>query len=195
MGCVAIGCWIAYLLIAVVARAWLQKRRTGSTGLVGVGKSPIERLSGALFALSITLGVVGPVLDLSQTMDATDDAWVAGLALFVIALGLVVAAQLTMGASWRVGVDPAERTELVTDGPFSITRNPIFSAMILAQLGLVLIAPNAVAVAGWVLMIVALEVQVRLIEEPYLLRSHSDNGYSDYARRTGRFLPGFGRMK
>jgi protein-S-isoprenylcysteine O-methyltransferase Ste14 len=44
-------------------------------------------------------------------------------------------------------------------------------------------------------MIVALEVQVRLIEEPYLLSSHSDNGYSDYARRTGRFLPGFGRMK
>jgi protein-S-isoprenylcysteine O-methyltransferase Ste14 len=37
------------------------------------------------------------------------------------------------GASWRIGVDPDERTTLVTSGPFAIARNPIFTAMAAAS--------------------------------------------------------------
>jgi protein-S-isoprenylcysteine O-methyltransferase Ste14 len=37
----------------------------------------------------------------------------------------------SMGASWRIGVDPSERTDLVTGGAFALVRNPIFSAMLL----------------------------------------------------------------
>jgi protein-S-isoprenylcysteine O-methyltransferase Ste14 len=48
-------------------------------------------------------------------------------------------------------------------------------------------------VALWAL-VVALEVQVRLVEEPYLLRTHGAH-YAEYASRVGRFVPGFGRLK
>jgi SAM-dependent methyltransferase len=40
---------------------------------------------------------------------------------------------------------------------------------------------------------VALEVQVRLVEEPYLLRTHG-RAYAEYGARTGRFVPGLGRL-
>jgi protein-S-isoprenylcysteine O-methyltransferase Ste14 len=35
---------------------------------------------------------------------------------------------------------------------------------------------------------------VRALEEPYLARLHGDV-YRSYAARTGRFLPGIGRMR
>jgi hypothetical protein len=45
-----------------------------------------------------------------------------------------------------------------------------------------------------VLLVVALELQTRLIEEPYLSRIHGEQD-ADYAARVGRFLPGIGRLR
>ena len=75
-----------------------------------------------------------------------------------------------MGESWRIGVDEQERTALVTSGPFAVVRNPIFAGMLPASLGLALLVPNVVALAGLAALLVALEIQVRLVEEPYLMR-------------------------
>ena len=66
-----------------------------------------------------------------------------------------LAAQLAMDASWRIGVGEAKRTELVTGGPFALVRNPIFSAMVPAFLGLVLLVPNVAALAGLAALVVA----------------------------------------
>jgi protein-S-isoprenylcysteine O-methyltransferase Ste14 len=43
-------------------------------------------------------------------------------------------------------------------------------------------------------MTVALELHVRLIEEPYLQRVHGAQ-YATYAARVGRFIPGIGRLR
>ncbi|MCM0674466.1 hypothetical protein NCC78_07160 [Micromonospora phytophila] len=58
-----------------------------------------------------------------------------------------------MGTSWRIGVDPSERTELVTDGAFALARNPIFTAMAASTLGLTLMVPNAVALAALLVLV------------------------------------------
>jgi protein-S-isoprenylcysteine O-methyltransferase Ste14 len=41
---------------------------------------------------------------------------------------------------------------------------------------------------------VALELHVRLIEEPYLQRIHGEE-YAAYATQVGRFLPGIGCLR
>ena len=99
-----------------------------------------------------------------------------------------------MGSSWRIGVDHAERTELVTSGPFALSRNPIFAAMIPTSLGLGLMVPSGVAPVGVAALLVALELQVRIVEEPYLRRVHGAS-YADYATRVGRFVPGVGLLR
>jgi protein-S-isoprenylcysteine O-methyltransferase Ste14 len=43
-----------------------------------------------------------------------------------------------------------------------------------------------------VLFVVALELQVRVVEEPYLRSVHGEN-FVRYTSRVGRFLPGIGR--
>ena len=97
-----------------------------------------------------------------------------------------------MGASWRIGVDPDERTGLVTHGLFALVRNPIFTAMLVTALGLTLMVGNVISLTGLAALFAALEVQVRLVEEPYLLTVHGPD-YERYSTTAGRFLPGLGR--
>ena len=47
------------------------------------------------------------------------------------------------------------------------------------------------ASAATVVLLAAIQVQVRAVEEPYLLAVHGD-AYRDYAARVGRFVPGVG---
>ena len=189
--------YVLYLALAFGARMLLQLRRTGSTGFKGIGGSPgsLEWTAGALFIAAFGLGFLSPVLDLVGALEPVFRLGpLPGSLLFLIGLLGTLAAQWTMGDSWRVGVDEAEKTRLVTGGPFAVVRNPIFAAMIPASLGLTLLVPNAVAVVGFAMLIVALELQVRFVEEPYLLRTHGVR-YAEYAARVGRFMPGMGRLR
>jgi protein-S-isoprenylcysteine O-methyltransferase Ste14 len=134
--------------------------------------------------------------DVVEPVEALDTTavHVAGIVLFVIGLAATLAAQVAMGESWRIGVDESERTDLVTDGPFSLARNPIFAAMLPTSLGLALMVPSWVAFLGVVALFLALELQVRIVEEPYLRRVHG-RAYEAYASRVGRFVPGVGRLR
>jgi protein-S-isoprenylcysteine O-methyltransferase Ste14 len=70
-------------------------------------------------------------------------------------------------------------------------RNPIFTAMITCGFGIALVTPNLVAIAGFLLLLATIELQVRIVEEPYLLTVHGDV-YRDYLASVGRFVPGVG---
>lgn len=117
----------------------------------------------------------------------------AGAVLLVLGTVLVVAAQVQMGASWRVGVDADEVTDLVTTGLFAHVRNPIFTGMMVGVVGLALMVPNVFALAALVTAGLGLHLQVRWVEEPYLRGVHGAD-YDRWAAAAGRFLPGFGRL-
>ena len=201
MAWVALGCFGLYLGLAFGVRTLVQLRRTGSSGFHGLSGRPgsAEWLGGVLFVVALVGGLAAPVLDLAGVLGPVEvldgaAARVAGIALFALGLAATLAAQFAMGDAWRIGVDPGERTELVTSGPFALVRNPIFSGMLPASLGLALMVPNAVALLSLIALLTALEIQVRLVEEPYLLGVHGER-YTGYAARVGRFVPGVGRLR
>jgi protein-S-isoprenylcysteine O-methyltransferase Ste14 len=188
------------LTVTFGVRVAIQIRRTGSTGLHGLppGAGSLEWIAGGMFIAGLAMGGMAPVLALLGILEPIPalDGTVAnalGFVLAVCGIALTFAAQLAMGDSWRVGVDPEERTALVTDGPFRLVRNPIYSAMLPTVFGLVLMVPNPLSVAAIVVLFIGLELQVRLVEEPYLLEVHG-NAYADYAAGVGRFVPGLGLM-
>ena len=45
-----------------------------------------------------------------------------------------------------------------------------------------------------VLLVASIQLQVRRVEEPYLLRTHGD-AYRAYAAQVGRFIPGVGMIR
>ena len=124
----------------------------------------------------------------------TSAVHVAGVVLFARRAGRHARRPGGEGASWRVGVDPGERTALVTDGPFALVRNPVFAALLPAAAGLALMVPSPIALAALAALVVAVELQVRVVEEPHLLRAHGP-AYRAYAARVGRFAPGVGRLQ
>jgi protein-S-isoprenylcysteine O-methyltransferase Ste14 len=193
----ALALYLLYLALAFGLRGWLQWRRTGDAGFRfgGFAASPAERAGGLLFVLALALGLTAPVLELFGVLGAFEALRAPALGALLTLAGIAgtLHAQLEMGASWRVGVDPSERTALRTDGPFRWVRNPIFSWMILTAIGLALLVPNAASLVGLPALVVGIELQVRRVEEPYLLRTHGA-AYAVYAARTGRFFPGLGRL-
>lgn len=196
----ALGLEAVFLALAFGVRSWIQWRRTGSTGFIRPRRDapPAELLASVLFTGGLVLVVAAPLADLlglprAPIWEASAFA-VAGLALAVAGIALTFVAQLDMGDSWRIGVDPDQRTRLVTNGVFRLIRNPIFSAMILATIGLVLLVPNVLSAAALVMLIVGLQLQVRVVEEPYLLGVHGDH-YRRYMEQAGRFVPGVGVVR
>lgn len=193
---VAISGWVGYVAIAFGLRTWMQLRATGETGFVGLrrGAGGLERLAGALMVAAFVLSLAAPIaswLGAAPRLVTSAPLAIAGAVTIALGTAATLHAQIAMAESWRIGVDPDARTELVTHGPFAWVRNPIFTAMIVASIGLALACPSVLGIAAPVALAVALELQVRLVEEPYLVRVHGER-YLAYARRTGRFVPGVG---
>lgn len=197
MSAVGLVLYVFALVVLFGVRSWVQHRRTGSTGFHGISGTPREAgwWGGVLFVAAIVLGLAGPLLALTGQVPADPHPLIAVVGLFLALAGFVatLAGQAGMGASWRIGVDPGERTDLVTTGVFAYARNPIFTAMALAQFGMLLLVPTWISAAALVALVAAVELQVRAVEEPYLLHQHGSD-YADYAARTGRFVPRVGRI-
>ena len=193
----ALVLYVVALVVLFGVRSWIQLRRTGSTGFVGISGTPADAgwWGGVLFAAAMVLGLAGPVLAVADvvTADPPLAVQVAGLVLALAGFAATLAAQTGMGASWRIGVDPAERTELVTGGVFAHVRNPIFTAMVAGQAGVVLMVPTWISIVALLALVAAVELQVRAVEEPYLRAVHGA-AYDRYAARAGRFLPGIGKL-
>jgi protein-S-isoprenylcysteine O-methyltransferase Ste14 len=66
--------------------------------------------------------------------------------------------------------------------------------MLTFDVGIALLTPNFVTIAGLILAVVALELQVRRVEEPYLLCEHGE-AYRAYTASVGRFIPGVGLLR
>ncbi|CAN5763423.1 isoprenylcysteine carboxylmethyltransferase family protein [soil metagenome] len=199
MPMLALALFAIYLALAFGLRALTHRRLTGSSSFEGISGrlGSVEWFGGVLFAASLALHFTAPLLDLTGVVGlvfVSGPAGWFGAALIILGAAGTLAAQGSMGASWRIGVDGSERTELVTRGPFAMVRNPIFAAMIPASLGMVLMVPNVAAAAALLSLVAAIELQVRFVEEPCLIRVHGQT-YLDYASRTGRLLPGVGRLR
>ena len=198
---------IALVLFAVFGvlgfgwRSWLQYRRTGSSGFRATSGriGSTEWIAGVGVAVALMVAVSAPILqrvNLIAPLGVLSEVWLqaAGIAVAIFGIAATVYAQLEMGDSWRVGVDLRETTTLVHTGVFGRIRNPIYTAMFAFGLGIALVTPNIVACAGFILLVAAIELQVRRVEEPHLLRTHGD-AYRAYTATVGRFIPRVGRIR
>ena len=197
MTVLALVLYVAFAAVAFGWRTWVQWRQTGDTGLRLHAEPGTTQWWAKLgFVAALVAGFAAPIAGLVSldAIPALDNATVqmVGLILAAVGIAATTAAQVRMGASWRIGVDPTERTGLVTHGVFALVRNPIFTAMLVTALGLTLMVGNAISLTGLGALFAALEVQVRLVEEPYLRTVHGPD-YERYSTTAGRFLPGLGR--
>jgi protein-S-isoprenylcysteine O-methyltransferase Ste14 len=195
------------VLLAVVALGWRacwQRYRYGTWGIVlprhgGLGR---KLRASALVLAGIVLG--GQAVMMAwwpaslRLLPLHHSPWLdilrggGGLLMFG---GLVwlVAAQLELGASWRIGIDEDARPGLVTSGLYRICRNPIYLGLLLVVAGYALMLPTLLSLVLLPGFYIGIRQQTSA-EEAWLLRTYGD-AYRDYARRVGRLVPGLGRMR
>ncbi|MGW7286106.1 methyltransferase family protein, partial [Streptomyces sp. NPDC054847] len=192
----ALVLYLGWAGFACGVRALLQLRRTGDAGFRGISGRPGEASwwVGVLFVTALLGGTVAPVAALAglPTAAVTAVQW-TGLVVTLAGMAATLAAQTTTGASWRVGVNAGERTMLVTGGLFAHVRNPVFTAMAVTALGLVLMVPSWVSLLAWPAWSPLSSSRSASSRSPTsgpctALR------YAAYTTRTGRFFPKSGRL-
>jgi protein-S-isoprenylcysteine O-methyltransferase Ste14 len=198
MNAVALGLFVVWFVVVFVVRSVVQKRQTGDSGIrpgaFADDASGIERIAYLLLVVAFVGAIAAPVAAMAglDPLTESDAVPIVGLVVAVVGIAATYVAQLGMGSEWRVGIDRTEATGLVTGGLFALVRNPIFTAMIFTAVGFAAMVPNVVAVVAAICLVVAIELQVRYVEEPHLRRLHG-SVYDSYTARVGRFVPYFGR--
>lgn len=109
-----------------------------------------------------------------------------GVFLLIIALIWTVIAQNHLKDSWRIGIDTVTKTNLITSGLFSFSRNPIFLGMIISLFGLFLTQPNALTALFLIIGYILIQIQIRL-EEEFLLKQHGQL-YQQYKQTVRRLM-------
>ncbi|MEP2026173.1 MAG: isoprenylcysteine carboxylmethyltransferase family protein [Reichenbachiella sp.] len=110
----------------------------------------------------------------------------AGLFLLIISFLWTSVAQYQMSKSWRIGIDYNEKTELIDNGLFNYSRNPIFLGVLVSYLGTFLIIPNVLSFSILLVTFVTIQTQVRL-EEEYLEKVQGQS-YLEYKAKVRRWI-------
>lgn len=111
---------------------------------------------------------------------------ILGVLLILAGDTVFVWALISMGNSWRIGIDKKSAGALVTNGVFAFSRNPIFAFIDLYFVGTFLVNGTLVFLIFTVLTIIALQYQI-FQEESFLLSRYGQD-YRDYSRQAGRYV-------
>ncbi len=92
-----------------------------------------------------------------------------------------------MGNAWRMGINRAERPDLVTRGPYRFVRHPIYLFQAIMVAAVALLLPSLLALL--ILVIHVLCAQTKAADEETYLRALMGRTYEAYLARTGSWFP------
>jgi protein-S-isoprenylcysteine O-methyltransferase Ste14 len=194
---------VLMVLIAVCVRPLLQRRRYGTFGvlLFRSGRRAQDWRDAALIVLvGLLLGQAvvaaagrhAPGLLVAAHGPLRDVLQVAGAIAMFGGIALLAAAQLNLGASWRIGIEEGKAPGLVEGGLYRFCRHPIYLGLLAALAGYAALLPTPLSLALLAAAYVGARAQAAA-EEAYLDRTYGA-AFRAYAQRVGRFLPGIGRL-
>ena len=92
-----------------------------------------------------------------------------------------------MGRSWRIGIDPKEKLELVSTGPYRYVRHPIYALRMAINVAVMVMVPTPLVIIMGGVDILLLQIEARR-EERYMESKHGVE-YTKYKNSVGRFIP------
>ncbi len=127
-----------------------------------------------------------PIVPLPGLLEAVPP--LAAAVLSIVSVRLTIAAVRTLGKEWSFEARLVEGHRLVTAGPYSRVRHPIYTAMCGKLLATGLVLSHWIGLlAGVVLISIGTAIRVR--SEEKLLRAQFGAEYEDYARRVPAIVP------
>jgi len=119
-----------------------------------------------------------------------DISWlqIVGAVCFIIFTGFTLWARWALGTMWSSSPEIKVGHQLRTDGPYGITRHPIYTGLIGMFLGTLLISE----VGAWILYfpIVVVALIIKVSSEERLLKETFGEEYIQYQQRVPQLVPG-----
>jgi protein-S-isoprenylcysteine O-methyltransferase Ste14 len=132
------------------------------------------KLAHHIFAISAVYEPLGPV------------AASIGAALTVLGIALAIWARVHLGRNWSSHPTHKEHHELVTSGPYALVRHPIYTGILLAELG------SSIGVSVWWLIPLVFGIYVfvrRVYKEERIMTELFPDTYPAYKKRTWALIP------
>lgn len=125
---------------------------------------------------------------LLMASDEVNVPWIYVGGVLFIAPGIIILffSIKQLGGSLTANPVPRERGKLIETGLYKYVRHPIYTGLLLATLGSCVQSMAVVKFFFWFLLLALLIYKARF-EEKLLAAKYST--YTDYMKRTGRFVP------
>ena len=130
---------------------------------------------------------LGPLVPMSKGFEMALAALTLTIAL--ASVWMVNAAVRVLGEQWAVAARLVEGHKLITEGPYRLVRNPIYTGM------LGMMVATGLAVTQWWALLISIVVflagtYIRVRIEERLLRGQFGSAFDDYTSRVPAVIPG-----
>lgn len=165
-----------------------QKRRGIQTDQLGKGKVGFVKFVEITVKVAAVLvyiaGIAGIFIGVNHSPFAIR---AVGAVISVVGTIVFIVSVLTMRDSWRAGVSESDKTELVTNGIYQISRNPAFLGFDLLYIGTLMMFSNSILCVLTVFAVVMYHLQIVNVEEDFLLAAFGDE-YLQYKKKVCRYI-------
>ena len=183
-----IATWVCWGVVVVtwIAGAAYGARNTSSRRQGGSGSGWLWRVGSVVVAVILFRFARH---DLRRVTDHSSWIELPGLALLAASTAFTIWARLSLGRMWSASPNVLRVDhELRTDGPYAITRHPIYSGLFGMLLGTVLL--NGLGASLALLVVGAVVLATRIPIEEHLMSQTFPDEYARYRERVPRFVPG-----
>ena len=184
-----IGLIILFVFYLCYFMKMFQQRKQGiQTDHMGKGKQGIEKKIEIMMKTATILTFIVEIISVyfNTTMFPRSIRMV-GILLGMMGDIIFIISVLTMKESWRAGVSYEEKTDLITDGIYQISRNPAFLGFDLVYTGMCFMFFNLVLVVISLLAIIMFHLQIKYVEEPFLKQEFKEQ-YLQYYQQVNRYI-------
>jgi protein-S-isoprenylcysteine O-methyltransferase Ste14 len=149
----------------------------------------IQDLLAIAWAVPMLLYIVYPPWRTWSAIPFPTPIWVMvlGVVLAVLSLVLLIWTHKTLGVFWTFKLEIRPKHKLVTWGPYSRIRHPMYTA------SLIFMFATGMVAADWLILVVSvltlLIIDKRIDGEEKMMLDHFGKNYRDYMLRSRRLLP------
>jgi len=178
------GMWLIFCLVWLIAALGVKKNIVARPAWVRLPARIaiaavvllvfVRRVDDRLLVASVAVLLASPVVALIGTL------------LCAAGIAFAMWARMVIGRNWGTPMTLKQGHELVTTGPYAYVRHPIYSGVLLAMFGSVLVMSLLWIV---VLLLNGLQFIYAARREEQLMLKTFPNEYADYMKRTKMIIP------
>lgn len=179
---------MAVFYTCYLAKMISQKKQGIRTDQLGKGKEGFPKFIEVTLKITTYLLLILQIISILFYSEVTHRL-LQIMGVIVQAFGVVVfvISVTEMKDNWRAGVQREDKTNLVTSGIYSISRNPAFLGFDLMYIGILLTFFNWFLCFVTVFAVCLFHLQIVNVEEDFLLETFGQE-YLEYKRKVCRYL-------